>query len=143
LGDALIALENMLRRSQQSRGIENELYAQLTEILSVNLNAKREFDSFHHRDVFKWKGRKLHRSPAAVNDCVNEALNRMAAATTASEKAGIACYLAVRLRNTLLHVLENSLDIYADRTKCITMFGCALSFFRIAKHGEDGTFAGL
>jgi hypothetical protein len=142
LGDILVALESMLRRVHQPLGIESELHAQLTVLLQANVTAANEFNSFHNWFIANVP-QNMRKSPQAVNACVTEALNRMAGATTASAKAGIACYIAVRLRNSLLHVLEDSLDIYTDKSKCITMFGYALAVLRIVKHGEDGTLAGL
>lgn len=142
LGDILVALESMLRRIHQPLGIDSELHAQLTELLKANVTSANEFNSFHN--WFLSNVPQNHRKrPQGVNACVTEAFNRMAGATTASAKAGIASYIAVRLRNSLLHVLEDSLDIYTDKSKCIAMFGYALAVLRIVKHGEDGTLAGL
>ena len=143
LADALVALESMLRRIHQAIGIQSEMHDQMVALLQVNLSAKNEFESFHRWFKVNWQQKNLHKSAAAVNACVSEAIRRVAVAATPSAKAGIACYIAVRLRNSLLHVLEDSLDIYADEPKCITMIGYTLAVFRIAKHGEDGTFAGL
>ncbi len=143
LADALVALESMLRRIHQTKGIESELHNQLTALLQVNAGASKEFNDFHQWFITNWKKKNLEKSAAAVNACVVEALTRFVAASTPSAKAGIACYAAVRLRNSLLHVLENSLDVYTDELKCLTMMGYILAVFRIAKHGEDGTLAGL
>ena len=141
LADSLVALESMLRRI--NKGVESELYGQMVTLLKANTSAKRQFDSFNTWFDTHWVKTFKNKTAAAVNACAAEACKRMAIATTPAAKAGVACYVAVRLRNSLLHVLEDQLDIFKDTSKCINMIGYTLAVFRTVKHGEDGTLAGL
>ena len=81
-------------------------------------------------------GADTRRTPAAVDWSVNEVATRLVAAPHREAKAGLACYAAVRLRNTLLHVLENNLQIYADEAKCLDMFGISLAAYRVTMDRE-------
>lgn len=139
LAELLVSLESMLRRIQA--GHSGELQSQFEKMFSGKTPYNGPFLAFHLAFKAAYKppgGVDSTRTPAAVNWSVNEALTRIAAAGTREEKAGVACYAAVRLRNTLLHVLETNLDIYTDEAKCMDMFSVCLAAFGIAADGEDG-----
>lgn len=140
LAELLVALESMLRRINAPHA--GEMQSQFEHMLAGLPDYTGTFGLFHanFRATFAPPGLPDQiRTPAAVDWSVNEAVTRIAAAPTRKAKAGVACYLAVRLRNTLLHVLESNLQIYGDEAKCLDMFGVCLSTFRIAMDGEDGT----
>jgi hypothetical protein len=62
---------------------------------------------------------------------------------TIGERAGIACYLTYKLRNNLLHVIDDSVNLYADREKLLAAAGLIFSAVRVSMHGERGTLAAI
>ena len=139
LAEMLVALESMLRRIQAP--FSGELQNQFDRLFAGLPDYFQAFGTFHtdFRAVFDpLGGPDTKRTPAAVDWTVNEVPVRLAVAPHRKAKAGLACYVAVRLRNTLLHVLESNLQIYHDEAKCLDVFGVCLAAFRIAMDGEDG-----
>jgi len=140
LAELLVALESMLRRIHPNH--TGELQSQFEHMFSGKADYNGPFGTFHGDFLAGYKppgGIDQRRTPGAVDWSVNQAIARIAAAPNRKAKAGLACYVAVRLRNTLLHVLESNLQIYGDEAKCLDMFGVCLATFRIAMDGEDGT----
>jgi len=142
VAEALVALESTLRRSQGDAA--GELRTQLEKLVKANGAVKSSFDNFTKDFDSCIKGGAFDkRSPAAVNWTNMEAQTRLANETTVAGRAGIACYLALRLRNSLLHVVEDSLDMFQQKSLCERCLGLALATVRLAKHGEDATLAAL
>lgn len=138
LAELLVALESMLRRAQAP--FSGELQNQFGHLFAGRPDYHQSYGTFHADFLAAFAppgGTDNKRTPAAVDWTVNEVVARLAANPHRRAKAGLACYVAVRLRNTLLHVLESNLQIYADEAKCLDMFGISLSAFRIAMDGEN------
>jgi len=138
LAEMLVALESMLRRIHVN--FSGELQPQFEHMFSGKADYNGPFLAFHGNFSAIYKppgGLDQRRTPGAVDWSVNEVITRIAAAPNRKAKAGLACYVAVRLRNTLLHVLESNLQIYTDEGKCMDMFGICFATFGIAMDGED------
>jgi len=139
LAELLVALESMLRRIQAP--FQSELQAQFDQLFAGRPDYHQPFGTFHANFLAAFYppgGPDNRRTPAAVDWSVNEVAARLAITPQRKHKAGLASYAAVRLRNTLLHVLESNLQIYQDEAKCLDMFGICLAVFRVAMDGEDG-----
>jgi hypothetical protein len=141
VAESLVALESTLRRFQT--GVIGELGSQLDQLIAANSILQSTYKRFDVDFRNKWPSRLQKRSSMAVNWCTTEARSRFASATTTSERAGIACYLSYRLRNSLLHVVEESLDIFQQKSLCEWCMALALAAIRLANHGEDSTLAAL
>lgn len=139
LAEMLVALESMLRRIHV--GHQGELQSQFEHLFGGRADYQQAFGLFHtdFRAIYDpLGGPDTRRTPGAVDWSVNQAALRIAGAPHRKAKAGVAAYAAVRLRNTLLHVLEANLQIYHDEAKCLDMFAVCLAAFRVAMDGEDG-----
>jgi len=137
LAELLVALESMLRRIQVP--FSGELQNQFEHMFGELPDYYSSFVDFHTDFLAIFKppdGADTRRTPAAVDWSVNEVATRLVAAPHREAKAGLACYAAMRLRNTLLHVLENNLQIYADEAKCLDMFGISLAAYRVTMDRE-------
>lgn len=141
VAEALVALESTLRRSQTK--VLGELGKQMEQLIAANAGVKTSFDTFRADFKHNAPTPAQERSPSAVNWTTTETQLRLASETTTAGRAGIACYLALRLRNTLLHVVEDSLDIFQQKSLCERCMGLALATVRLAKQGEDATLAAL
>ena len=106
-------------------------------IEAVDGRVKSAFD----RLAASWPGRD--ESSGALNNAIADAVRAFGAAATESERAGIVCFACYRLRNSLLHLNEESLDVYQNLDLGVRMVGWALTAYRIARHREDCTLAGL
>ena len=79
----------------------------------------------------------------AVNWAIADCLRHYTKASTKATKCGVACYLVVRLRNSLMHVLDDSVSLYADKEVLLKVAGLAFAVLRLSKHGEEGLLAKL
>ena len=79
----------------------------------------------------------------AVNWAVSDTLSELSTAANVAARAGIVAYFAVRLRNSLMHVIDQSFDLYTDQAKCNRVFGLMLAAIRLSMHGDKGTISGL
>lgn len=79
----------------------------------------------------------------AVNWCIEECERQISQAANGGERAGACCFLAVRLRNSLTHVIEERLSLRSDTTVRSRVAGRMLAVIRLSQHGEEGSLAGL
>jgi hypothetical protein len=68
---------------------------------------------------------------------------RVVCQNNAAERAGIVAYTAYRLRNSILHVNEEGLDIYKKRDLGVRMAGWAFVACRLVKHAEENKIASI
>lgn len=141
LAELLNVLESTLRRKHHP--YDGELAGQLKKLFlagSLYLSAFGKIDQEFAKTFPKPVGAAPNpqKTAAAVNWAVKETFKRIDGAAYREDKAGVACWLASRLRNNLLHVLENQLDIHSDEAKCTEVFGLMLGVLRLVKLGEEG-----
>ena len=116
LTDLILVVESTLGRWQRA-GI-GELNARMLSLLPVGSGARASFDALHTAFIAECNsGRIVRKETSALNWAINECLGRFDVATTPRERAGIACYLAYQLRNGLMHVIDDSVNLYADKSK--------------------------
>ena len=96
-----------------------------------------------HNDFNKTWTKPHRESGAAVNWAIAETFSRLAALPTVAERIGVAAYLVVRLRNSLMHVNEEALDIHNNPKMCLRVAGIVLAVLRVSKHGNENTLTGL
>jgi len=57
---------------------------------------------------------------------------------TADAKAGLACYLIVRTRNRLMHIIDESSDLH-DLNNQMKLIGITLSVIRLLKAAQENS----
>jgi len=93
---------------------------------------------FNH---FLKNGGPSKESAESVNWAVDDAINEFDNALNSAEKAGISAFLAVQLRNSLMHAIDDSINIYSDRQKCIRIFGIMVAVIRLSQHCDERSFS--
>jgi hypothetical protein len=140
LADIVLAVESSLRRWQT--GIDGQLFDRTDELLKANASGRTMFQAFHNDFNNTW-ARPQRETGVAVNWAIAETFSRLAAQPTVAERIGVAAYLAVRLRNSLMHVNEETLDIHNSSQMCLRVAGIVLAVLRVSKHGSENTLTGL
>ena len=132
LADLVIVVESTLRRKQ--RPCDGELCDQLTELLKGQSAYLSIFGTFN-TDFGKVypKNSPKKKTAEAVDWCVQKTITFLNSGAPREKNGGAACFLTLRLRNSLLHVLEDQVNIFADEAKCTEVFGIALATLRLAK----------
>lgn len=70
-----------------------------------------------------------------VSYCISGLENSQSSA----ESAGLASFLALRVRNSVLHQVDDKVVLYNDKDVAIRVAGVLLATLRVSKHGADGT----
>ena len=140
LADLLVSIESSLRR-WQGPGV-GELYKRMESLVASSSQALAFFRQLHNDYNSNWPkaDRETHQ---AVNWLVVEAIHRIDTATTTSARAGVVSYLAVRLRNSLMHVIEEQLSLRTDQSTLQRVFGLMFAVLRLSQHGEAGSIGSL
>ena len=148
LADLVLVVESSLRHWQSA--VSGQLHNRMQSTLSANPTVNASFQAAQTRYCAVYPREKPpgtpnpdRETPAAVNWEVNDALANLRPGSSTAVTAGIACYLIVSLRNSLMHVISKDLELYKDKAKCDRVFGLVLSVVRISKHGHDGTLLAL
>jgi hypothetical protein len=140
VADLVLVVESTLRR-WQAPGI-GQLHPRMTALLPAGSGARLSFDTLHNDFNNRYAGHDRETIPA-LNWAIDESLARFDRAATVSERAGIACYLTYKLRNNLMHVIDDSVNLYADRPKLVRAAGLVFCAIRISMHGEQGTLGAI
>jgi len=144
LSDLVVVVESTLRRWQGRLPGNPHLHDRLVAMLPGGSGMERSFGQMHNDFVQRYPRKHQDREAAvALNWTIDECLGRIAASGSASERAGLASYLTVRLRNSLMHVMDEAINLYSDPEK---FFRCACLVFstvRLSMHGEQGSLGGL
>ncbi|HOW66028.1 MAG TPA: hypothetical protein P5186_22230 [Candidatus Paceibacterota bacterium] len=140
LSDIVLAIESSLRRWQV--GVDGQLFDRTDTLLRINPVSHSSFTSFNNDFINAWT-KPQRETGSAVNWVISEALTRLAARPTVAERIGIAAYLAVRLRNSLMHVNEEILDVHNNPQLCLRVAGIAFAVLRVSKHGNENTLCAL
>jgi hypothetical protein len=139
IAELLVVLESAIRRIQGAGIVGQQLGKRMPALIGVNPKIKGAYDDLLPTKFPQGQGE----SAAALNAVVNEGVIRFGAAKSEAERAGIVCYIAYRLRNSLLHLNEEALDIYGNLDLAVRMSGWALAANRLARHREEGTLTAL
>jgi hypothetical protein len=134
LGDLLIVLESAIRRLQGA-GVSGQLGKRMPALVFSDARILNAYKNV-------WAA-KATETAAELNAVVAKATQDFATAKGEAERAGIICYAVYRLRNSLLHVNEESLDLCANLDLGVRMTGWALAACRVARHSEEMTFQNL
>lgn len=139
IGELHVAVESALR--QHGIGV-SQLFDRLQRALATNPNALSAFNDLHSWFIATFPAASRE-TAATLNQLLAEADNRFAGTAAAATKAGIAAYAVVRVRNSILHLNEEGLDIFKSRPAALKIVGWALSTCRTVQHAEQGTLAAL
>jgi len=139
IGELHVAVESALR--QHNIG-SDQLFDRLHGALASNPNSLAAFDALHAWFIGTFLPAARETAPA-LNQLLAEADRRFAATPSAATRAGIAAYAVLRVRNSILHVNEEGLDIFKNRAAALTIVGLALATCRTVQHAEQGTLAAL
>jgi hypothetical protein len=140
LADIVLAIESSLRRWQA--GVDGPLHTRMDALLKANPASHSNFTSFHTDFTNTWS-KAQRETGLAVNWVISEALSRLAVRPSVAERIGIAAYLAVRLRNSLMHVNEETLDVHNNPQLSLRVAGIAFAVLRVSKHGNENTLSAL
>jgi hypothetical protein len=141
LADLILAIESNLRRLHPAD--QGELFNRIQRLLSANSVMSRQFGLMNNRFCNQYPNKEDRKTSTAVEWVINDCLTAFDAAPTTAEKAGIAAYLVVRLRNSVMHVIDESTCLYSDGAVVMRVSGLALSILRLSKHGTEGTLANI
>jgi hypothetical protein len=130
LSDIILVFESSLRNWQPAD--LGELGSRTSELLRPNTIAFRYYNqinaSYPHYD---WK------NPVNINQFTTNEIQRYDAALHAAEKAATAIYTIYRLRNSLMHVLEDQLDVFLNPNKLSRLISFAIIAIRVSKFGSE------
>jgi hypothetical protein len=137
LADLVIVVESTLR--WKHRPIDGELAVQLGELLRGQSDYLSVFGTFNGDFGTAFPANSpTKKTAAAVDWCINKTIVYLNSGEPQKKNGGAACFLTLRLRNSLLHVLEDRINIFADEAKCTEVFSVALATLRLAKLGSEG-----
>lgn len=140
LGDLLLIFESSLRRWQI--GVSGDLYDRARALLAPNVVARDAFTAFHdRRNQIVPSARRS--TPQAVDWLVSDAFVRLSAAKSNAERCGIAIYLGYGLRNSLMHVMEDQINLYSNPSDLMRCAGVAFTLLQVSKIGSEGKIAAL
>lgn len=129
LSDLILVYESNLRGWQQQSG---QLARRSSELLRPNQIA---FAYFHLIDrsypAYDWE------DPNNINDFIANEIQRFDNAVISAEKAAIAVYTTYRLRNSLMHIIEDRLIIFGDQYKLARLINFAIISITLSKYGFD------
>lgn len=136
VADLLVCLESAIRNFQGT-AVTGQLYARMTNMLNADARVIGVFNSL--KDFPAGQGE----TPAALNNAITEATNRFALATTESVRAGCVCFASYKLRNSLLHLNEEALDVHTNLNLAVRMAGWTLAAIRIARRAHESALGAL
>lgn len=140
LSQLIVILESSLRFWQSGDGM---LQNRIERMLSHNSNLNSEFQSLHTGFCNEFTSTTDRHSLNAINWTLQEYLGFIDKQINTEKLASASLYITLRLRNSLFHVLNDTLDIYSNRDALMKCIGAALISLRLSKHGADGTLAGI
>lgn len=136
LADLALALESNLSRWQS--GSFKGLHGRAEEMLKGNSDASDAFDAMHKaRQPGQWT------DPDVFNSMLATGLSAFDSATAAAERAGTAVYVTYGCRNSLMHALDETLDVFTDLEKANRVLAFALIAFKVAKLSSEGKLGDL
>lgn len=149
--DLLLIVESSMRMWQASPTLNGkQLYNRLEHVLGANQRALAAFKAAETRFAGQFPKDQVTRqdhpdkeTAVAVNWVIGDTLGLLASATSPAERAGYSCHLTARLRNSLMHVIDGSVDLYSKDNEFNRVAGITLSVIRLSQSGHDGSISGL
>jgi hypothetical protein len=135
--DLLLVFESSLRQWQSMTG-RAELFRRATDLLGPNPAASAEFSARGGA----YRGVDWEKS-TVVDAMVRGEEGRFAAARTVAQKAAVAVFVSYRLRNSVMHVLDDQLELFAKPELLKKVLGFALIALRLSRAGAEGQIANL
>jgi hypothetical protein len=135
LADVLLVFESSLRRWQGK--CQGNLYRRTQELLRSSTPAFRAFNQ---------RCAQYDQNPEDIenlNALINTEHEAFDGATSRSERAAIAAFLTYKVRNSVMHGLEEQLVLFSDRARLLKTFGLALISVRLSRSGAEGTVVNL
>lgn len=132
IADLILVVESSIRGLQGSAGFEKkQLHQRMESLLHQNGLASSSFTSAHNRfcDEFRNKDKE---APEVLDWAFSDCLRHLQVSSTTDEKAGLACYLIVRTRNRLMHIIDESSALH-DLNNQMKLIGITLSVIRLIK----------
>lgn len=146
LADLVQVFESSLRKWQVNAGgqLQARVYSDPDSLLKANVPAHTAFKDAENRFCDELAAKHFVKdSSDAVNWVVNDCLTVHSQAADTATCSGVACYLVYRVRNSLMHVIDTSIDLYTDTKKLMKVAGLAFSVIRLSRHGAEGTIGSL
>lgn len=147
LADLVLVIESSMRAWQkgcEGLQLEGRMKKRISGLTNVSLAFQTtlgRFTSQFPKDPATNQAHPDKETATGVNWAITDGLKAIDAAPDATSKAGAACYLAVRLRNSLMHVIDGSVDLYTDPVKLSRVTGIMLAAIRLSQRGEDGSLS--
>lgn len=137
--DLLLVFESSLRQWQVLPPPPRaELCRRATELLRPCASAFGEFNlrlsAYPRAD---WE------DSTVVDAMVRQEEARFDAASTVAERAAVAVFVSYRLRNSVMHVLDDQLELFEKPELLRKVLGFALVSIRMSRFGADGQLGGL
>ena len=133
--DLLVVFESSLRRWQL---ISGQLHDRSRDLLRPNAVALAEFDN--RKNAYAGVPPDVTTN---VDAMVRQELARFDAVGQVPEKAAVAVYVSYRLRNSVMHVLDDQLELFEKPELLHRVFGFALVALRLSQCGDERAIAGL
>jgi hypothetical protein len=146
LGDLALVIESSLRAFQPPQPPNlGHLHARLETLLDDEKvpQFRQSFVAAHHRFCQQFSKNPDKETAVGLKWAVDDALQNLNGSLLQAERIGIAAYLALRVRNSLAHVIDPAVVFYSDEQKLLTVAGYMLGIVRIVQCGRDGTLASL
>ncbi len=138
LADLLLVLESNLRLWQGQASNLTQLQSRSRELLRTNVQAFTVFNQIDQSyPNFVWE------QAANINIFTTNEIRRFDISVQRSEKAAIALYTSYRLRNSLMHIMEEQLDIFNNIQKITRLLNFALISIRLSRFGAEGQMGSL
>lgn len=137
--DLLLVFESSLRKWQiLPTPPRAELCRRSTELLRPSTPA---FDEFNLR-LGAYPGVDWE-DTAVLDGMVRQEIQRFADVSRRPEKLAVAVFASYRLRNSVMHVLDDQLELFRETTVLEQVVGLALVAIRASRFGAEGGIAGL
>jgi hypothetical protein len=143
LAGLVLVVESSLRQWQSDSLAGKQLNDRLVNLLSANARAAGSYTRIKSEFDGRWTGAAKKETPAAVNWIIRRALSRLRQFRSVGSRAGVAAFLALRLRNSLMHLIDSDLKIYRDEDLLCRLLGIIFAVIRLSRHGEEATLAKL
>ncbi|HEV3074702.1 MAG TPA: hypothetical protein VHB47_09825 [Thermoanaerobaculia bacterium] len=135
--EALLVYESSLRRWQGAT-VSGQLFKRTEALLVPNGTAIATFRTRH----LAYSGRDLERA-SELNRLIGEECAAFMSAGSRAERAAIAAFVCYRLRNSVMHVVDDQLDIFSQPPLLVKVLGFCLISIRLSRFGHDGQMAQL
>ena len=140
MADIILVVESSMRRWQV--GVHGQLHARMTSMLAVGSVARIAFDDALTRFNTQFPTKPPHpdrETATGVNWAIDDHLTYYAATASRATRAGLVAYLALRLRNSFMHVIDGSISVYTDKPKLDELTGRMVAAVGLSMVGHSNT----